>query len=487
MANVKKARKILLDQADHATPISKPETDKKREPRLALEYLLETKANVFITGPGGCGKSRLLTDFIGAATDRAVAVVAPTGTAAMNLKVKASTANSFFKMPTHDGLSFDDHTRMSPVEKSKFKALELLVIDEVSMLSADFVDAIDLKLRAARRIDKPFGGVQVFLFGDPFQLSPVPATDPLMKVKLRQKYPAGDWFFMAEAYEDGKFEVIELQVNHRVQDSDVQLIENLRSIREGKNLEKACAYFNERVGKKPKDSNYITLVAKHEVANPINSKEMDKLPGQTISFKGTFKLVAPGSKAVPKWEDVPIDELLELKVGAQVMFIKNDDQGGHLIGGKKVPRWANGHLGEISEIDEASGTVKVFHRETKSTYEVKTSNWDLVRHEPTRKILSHGAVKDALDPTVQASYIQFPLRLSWALTIHKSQGQTLSSMVFDPTGVFAAGQTYVALSRVESIEGLGLVSSIQPDSIIVDRQVVQFMRDCQPIHLLELA
>ena len=482
MANIKKARKLLLDQTEPEIPISKVETDKQREPRLALEYLLKTKSNVFVTGPGGCGKSRLLTDFIGAAKNRAVAVVAPTGTAAMNLKVKASTANSFFKMPTHDGLSFDDLTRMSPVEKSKFKALDLLVIDEVSMLSADFVDAIDLKLRAARRIDKPFGDVQVFLFGDPYQLSPVPATDPLMKVKLREKYPAGDWFFMAEAYEDGKFEVIELQVNHRVKDSDVQLIENLRSIREGKDLENACAYFNERVGKKPKESNYITLVAKHEVANPINSKEMDKLPGETISFKGTFKIVAPHSKAAPKWEDVPIDEYLELKVGAQVMFIKNDDQGGHIVDGKKIPRWANGHLGGVSEINTTSGIVKVFHATTKNTYEVSTSNWDLVRHEPTRKILSHGAVKDALDPTVQASYIQFPLRLSWALTIHKSQGQSLASMVFDPTGVFAAGQTYVALSRVESIEGLGLVSPIDPDSIIVDRQVVQFMRDSLKIH-----
>jgi energy-coupling factor transporter ATP-binding protein EcfA2 len=482
MAKISKARKLLLSGIPAESVIQKAETAREREPRLALEYLVKTKSNVFITGPGGCGKSHLLTSLIAAVKDRAVAVVAPTGTAAMNLRVKATTANSFFKMPTHDGLSFDDHTRMSPVEKSKFKALELLVIDEISMLSADFVDAIDAKLRAARRIDKPFGGVQVFMFGDPFQLSPVPATDPLMKVKLRKKYPAGDWFFMSEAFEDGKFEVIELRVNHRVKDEDAQLIENLRKIREGKDLEIACSYFNERVGKEPLDSSYITLVAKHDVADPINLKEMSKLPGDTISFEGTFKRSAPDSKATPKWEDVSIDKVLELKVGAQVMFIKNDDQGGHIVGGKKVPRWANGHLGEVKEINATSGIVKVFHIASGNIYEVKTSSWDLVRHEPTRKILDHGAIKDALDPTVQASYIQFPLRLSWALTIHKSQGQTLSSMVFDGKGVFAAGQTYVALSRVESIQGLGLISPINPASIIVDSQVVQFMRDCTPIH-----
>ena len=485
MANIGKARKLLLPLVIPEVPIGEDEPDSEREPRLALEYLVKTKSNVFVTGPGGCGKSKLLEVLIDALKDRAVAVVAPTGTAAMNLKVKASTANSFFKMPTHDGLSFDDHTRMSPVEKSKFKSLDLLVIDEISMLSADFVDAIDQKLRAARRVDKPFGGVQVFMFGDPYQLSPVPANDPLMKVKLRQKYPAGDWFFMSEAYEDGKFDVIELQVNHRVNNpkgEGAELIENLRKIRKGQDVESACAYFNERVGKKPKDLSYLTLVARHDVAEPINAKEMDKLAGESISFKGVFRKVAHDSKVSPKWEDVPVDETLNLKVGAQVMFIKNDDQGGHIVGGKKVPRWANGHLGEVREVNQAGGIVKVFHIASGNTYEVKTSNWDLVRHEPTKKILSHGAVKDALDPTVQASYIQFPLRLSWALTIHKSQGQTLSSMVFDPTGVFAAGQTYVALSRVESIEGLGLVSPIDPSLIMVDRQVVQFLRDCNPIH-----
>jgi len=482
IANVGKARKVLLSLAAPEVLVGEDEPASKREPRLALDYLVKTKSNVFVTGPGGCGKSHLLTSLIAAVQDRAVAVVAPTGTAAMNLKVKASTANSFFKMPTHDGLSFDDHTRMSPVEKSKFKALELLVIDEISMLSADFVDAIDLKLRAARRIDKPFGGVQVFMFGDPFQLSPVPASDPLMKVKLREKYPAGDWFFMSEAYEDAKFEVIELRVNHRVVNEDVVLIDNLRKVRLGQDLENACAYFNERVGQKPKDSSYLTLVARHDVAEPINSKEMRKLPGETVSFSGTFKHVAPDSKAAPKWEDVPIDQVLNLKVGAQVMFIKNDDQGGHIVEGKKVPRWANGHLGQVREINQNSGIVKVLHIASDKVYEVKTSHWDLVRHEPTRKILEYGAVKDALDPTVQASYIQFPLRLSWALTIHKSQGQTLGSMVFDPNGVFAPGQTYVALSRVESIQGLGLVSAISPASIIIDRQVVQFMRDCKPIH-----
>ena len=486
VSKLMKARKLLLQNAPSES--TSGEVDVFKEQKLALQFLTSTKSNIFITGPGGTGKSGLLKALVRTLTDRVLAVVAPTGTAAMNLspEVKASTTNSFFKMATHEGLSFDDHSKMTPVEKSKFQTLDLLIIDEVSMLSADFIDAISLKLQAARRSPRPFGGLQVFMFGDPFQLPPVPPRDPLMSKKLRDKYPGGDWFFFAEAYENSHFEVIELQTNLRVvaSDSSKEFIERLREVRLGEISPATLKYFNNRVGVKPNTETYFTLVARNKYADPINSAEMSKLPGEESMFEGKFERVDPKSELLPNWKDVPAEEVLTIKVGAQVMFIKNDDQGGHLVDGKKVPRWANGHMGRVRAIDPEAKTISVWHEPSGKVFEVRASAWDVVRHERTRKILAHGGMKDALEPKVQARYIQFPIRLAWAITIHKSQGQTYKGLVFDPTDAGQSGQTYVALSRASSIEGLALSKDLDASLVKVDPQVVLFLKHCNPMHVL---
>lgn len=486
VSKLMRARKILIQNPP--TESAPSDADIFKEQKLALQFLLSTKTNVFITGPGGTGKSGLLKALVHGLTDRVVTVVAPTGTAAMNLspEVKAATTNSFFKMATHEGLSFDDHSKMTPVEKSKFQTLDLLIIDEVSMLSADFIDAISLKLQAARRNPKSFGGLQIFMFGDPFQLPPVPPKDPLMSKKLRDKYPGGDWFFFAEAYENSKFDVLELQTNLRVKasDSSKEFIERLREIRVGDISAETLEYFNKRVGKTPNTKPYYTVVARNNYADPINASEMRKLPGKDFRFEGKFEKANPASEMTPNWKDVPAEEVLTIKVGAQVMFTKNDDQGGRLLDGKNTPRWANGHEGIVKEIDVEAKTISVWHKPSKKIFEVKTSAWEVVRHEATIKILAHGGMKDALEPKIQARYIQFPIRLAWALTIHKSQGQTYDGLIFDPTDASQSGQTYVALSRATSIEGLALSEKLSTDLVRVDPQVVLYMTHCNPIHVL---
>ena len=480
-----RARSIVRKAEGLAAPTAEPENI--REPRLALEYLRTTKRNVFITGPGGNGKSRLLETFYQAGSDKAMAVVTPTGTAAMNLKVPASTAHSFFKLGTHAGLSFLDHSKMNSVEKAKFKILELLIIDEISMVNSDFLDAINLKLQAARGNDKPFGGVQVFMFGDPYQLPPVPSSgDSLMEAKLAKKYPAGIWFFEAEVFDDAEVEVLELRVNHRIDKKSPNaglLTEMLRRIRLGKTDPETLAYFNARVGAQLSTSNYFTLVARNSDAEPINNLGLANLPGEEFVFQGVFERVNPKSTMTAGWEKVLPEEFFRVKVGAQVMFIKNDDQGGKLESGKRVPRWANGHLGKVESIDVNAKSIKVLHELSGESYEVRLSAWDVVQHIATTKKLSHGANVDALEPEIQARYIQFPLKLAWAQTIHKAQGQTLEHMALEPDGINNDGQLYVALSRVKSLEGLSLKSPITPELIKVSKEAKLFMENWTKIHL----
>lgn len=453
-------------------------TPKLTEGDLVVEHVLKSNANTFITGPGGTGKSTILKRIVEGMKNKAVAVVAFTGVAAMH--VQGETVNSFFGLPGHSGLSYLKWNNLPPRDKARFQALDVLIIDEVSMLSADHLDALNNKLQAARRSEAPFGGVRVLLFGDPYQLPPVKDNkDQLMHEKLSAKYPMGMWFFEAHVYEDANFEVIELKTNHRAKGAE--FIETLRLVRKGMASSDTIQYFNTRLGKEPPFETFTTIVSRNAEVDRINGEHLEAIDSPERVFEATVSWPNPNTRSGPiNWNKVTPEKELVLKVGAQVMFIKNDDQGGQLIDGERKLRWANGDQGTVQEMSEDGASLFIRVAEGQ-TFKVQRSTWDDVRHFAVKKILPNGAQRDDLDPQINFRITQFPIRLSWAITIHKSQGQTYSSMKFDPSGAFEVGQTYVALSRATGLEAIGLLTPLEQNHIKVSPVIAHFLSNSNPI------
>ena len=482
---LKKARRLLLGHAAEKREI--PDNPKFIEGKLVLRHLLAGNKNTLVTGAGGTGKSYILTEFAKSLGSKSVAVVSFTGIAAMN--VHGETVNSFFGFPAYSGLSFKDWSRMSPRARQKYQALDVLIVDEVSMLSADALDAIDNKLREAKRVDAPFGGVRVILFGDPYQLPPVVKnTDELMYKKILEKYPMGCWFFEAEVYEEADFEIIELTTNQRVDENNPDaglFIDALRKIRTGDVTDQVLALFNNRVGKEPAGSNYFTIVSTNSEVDRINKLNMDLLKTPLHTFECSARIFGSLASEEIDWSKVTPVKTLELRKGALVIFLKNDDQGSHVVDGESKPRWANGGQGVVEGFtDDGQGVlVKVQTTAGKTfVHTVYRSNWDEIEHTPVTRRLPSGAHKSDLEPKVVATYSQFPLKLAWALTVHKSQGQTYENMKFDPAGTFEAGQCYVALSRATSFAGIGLISPITKKQIKVNEAVQYFMANAKILH-----
>jgi len=490
VSELMQARKILLSQE----PInSLRKTEQASEGALVVKHILSSTRNTFITGPGGTGKSHILRNLQNMLKDKNIAVLAFTGIAAMN--VNGETIHKFFKFKPVSGLSCQNHSVISPREATKLKSLDLLVIDEVSMLSADMLDAIDQKLQAARRNDKPFGGVRVLFFGDPYQLPPVPnRKDVQMHKRLMDKYPLGNWFFEADCYSEANFETIGLKTNHRADDSDEsgrKFVEALRKVRTGETNQALVDYFNQRVNCEPQFPIFLVLVGSNEAVDRINNANLEKIKNELFAFSGQVRFVDRNSDSVEDWRTVPVEKNLELKVGAQVMFVKNDDQGGHMVSGAPEPRWVNGTQGVVERIDHKAESiwVKVIKINAKgdstNVFEVKKSTFDVIVHTDHKRVLRNGAQRVDLEPKVVMSYVQFPLRLAYALTIHKSQGQTYPSMKFDPKGTFEDGQLYVALSRATKLEAIGLINPLTLDQIKVNKHVVQFMKEANPLFFIE--
>lgn len=416
-----------------------------------LDLIESTRDHVFVTGRAGTGKSTLLESFI-ASTERAVVVCAPTGVAALN--VGGQTIHSLFRLPI--GLIADHDFDDPPALRRLLASIETVVIDEVSMVSADLMDAIDRRLRQARgRRDEAFGGVQVVLFGDPYQLAPVPGRDEGERAYYADHYRSM-WFFDARVWAEADLRIVELQMIHRQQDEVFRSM--LTAVRHGAVTAEIGRALNEAGARPAPDEGILTLATTNATVTRINVDALRRLPGTAKSAKAEV-LGEFGPKG-----GYPADEALDLKVGAQVMFLRND------TGGDGHPRWVNGTLGTVERIGRT-----VFVEVAGESHEVVPATWEKYRY-------TYVAATKKVSKDVVAEFTQFPLRLAWAVTIHKSQGSTYDQAVVDlGARAFAPGQTYVALSRLRSLAGLHLARPLRPSDIIVDENVRRFMADVAPI------
>jgi ATP-dependent DNA helicase PIF1 len=402
-----------------------------------------TREHIFVTGRAGTGKSTLL-NHISWNTSKQIVICAPTGVAALN--VGGQTIHSLFRLPI--GVIADHEIVQSRELIKLLNTIETLVIDEVSMVNADLLDAVDRSLRQARH--KPFesfGGVQIVLFGDPYQLAPVPG-DADERAYFADQYRSM-WFFDAKVWIDADLTIYELTTIHRQHEEEFKFM--LNAVRHGGVTAEIATRLNDTGARPAPTDGAITLATTNATVNRINATELARLPGRVLTAKaevtGEF-----GGRAYPA------DESLELKVGAQVMFLRNDTAAD---GGQ---RWVNGSVGTVTKIAST-----VFVELDGIEYEVEPVVWEKYKY-------SYSAVTRELKKDIVAEFTQFPLRLAWAVTIHKSQGKTYDRALVDlGQRSFAPGQTYVALSRISSLDGLFLSRPLRPSDIIVDENVQRFM------------
>lgn len=437
------------------------------EQQELFDLIESSSEHVFVTGRAGTGKSTLLRHLT-RYTTKSYAICAPTGVAALN--VGGQTIHSLFRLPV--GLIAQSELTQNEATRKILRALEMLVVDEISMVSADLLDGMDRALRQARgRRGEPFGGVQVVMFGDPYQLAPVPPRGD--EAKYIADHYRSFWFFDAHVWTgkpagDGLLDVgeqgaplhvRELREVHRQADSEFKSM--LNAVRYGRVTAEIAELLNKTGARTPPtatelDTPIITLATRNDIVTSINARHLAELSGKqqtaVAEINGDF-----GTGDV-----FPADKELKLKVGAQVMFLRNDT--GSFV---EPPRWVNGSIGTVTKI--SGGTVRVDL--DGEDVEVEPAVWERFRYayDPHSKQLSRDIV---------AEFTQFPLRLAWAVTIHKSQGQSYDRAVIDlGSGAFAPGQTYVALSRLTSLDGLYLSRPLRPRDIRVDEDVRRFMRD----------
>ena len=404
-----------------------------------VEQLENTKDHFYITGKAGSGKSTLLAYFR-SVTQKNTAVLAPTGVAA--IRVKGQTIHSFFGFPPKV-IQTRHIKKVRQIEL--LQNLETLIIDEISMVRADVFDAIDYSLRVHRKkLTQPFGGVQVIVFGDLFQLPPVVNMDE--SSLLERIYPNGQFFFHSNIFQDAQFKTLELQSIYR--QTDDHFIYLLNAVRDGSITNSQIDNLNDSlVDNFEMDEGKIILTTTNARASGINQNYLKQLSNEEFSYRAQ----ATGQSYK---ELFPTDEVLKLKKGAQVIMIKNDPE----------KRWVNGSIGTIHDIAEKKIKVKINHK----IYEVKKEKWDRIQY-------SYDDDQQEVLENVTGSFKQYPMRLAWAITIHKSQGQTFEKVIIDMSqGSFAPGQLYVALSRCISLEGIELLRPLKKSDVIVNKQLIGF-------------
>lgn len=417
--------------------------------KQALELINDSSRHIFITGKAGAGKSTLL-DYAFRNSSKNMVIVAPTGVAALN--VRGQTIHRFFAFPVNITPEKIANHEVTPRAKRIYKQLQTLIIDEVSMLRADIFDCIDTFLRLyGPDSEKAFGGVQLVLVGDLYQLPPVVAGHEASC--FAQRY-ASPYFFSSEACRGIALEVIELTKIYR--QKDASFIELLNRIRSNTAGPADLQLLNSRlITTEDPDNFYITLTTTNQMADRLNKEKLERLPGRSYLSQA----VIDGSFNA---EYFPTAETLELREGAQIMFLNNDLKG----------RWVNGSLGKIEAIRFNQDKVRYLSvrlHENAKLVEVFPYTWEIFKYTLAgHEIISAPA----------GSFTQFPLRLAWAVTIHKSQGQTFDDVCIDVgRGTFAPGQLYVALSRCTSLEGIRLRTPLQPRHIICDDRICRFMEN----------
>jgi hypothetical protein len=432
--------------------------------QLAHDFALFTNRSIFLTGKAGTGKTTFLHK-LKKETKKQIAVVAPTGVAAIN--AGGTTMHSFFQLPfnpffpTVEGRkNLIDKMKMQGNRRKVIQELELLVIDEISMVRADVLDAVDTILRHVRyRNNEPFGGVQLIFIGDMFQLSPVASDE---EWRMLSQYYSSPYFFHSHAIQQQQPVYIELDKIFR--QTNGEFIRVLNEVRNNCLSDSGLKLLQSRYNPlfvPPADDTYITLTTHNYKADQINAEELAKVKGKIYSFDAEIQGEYPE-------KSYPTEKTLELKIGAKVMFLKNDTE--------TPRRFFNGKIGVVKSVEEETITIKC--PDDYNTIELSKAVWENIRYStnPTTKQIEEEEL---------GKFIQFPLRLAWAITIHKSQGLTFDKAVIDAGAAFAPGQVYVALSRCRSLEGMVLLSKINPATIQNDRQIVEHERGKLPIEALE--
>lgn len=424
--------------------------DRSKDFDRALALMEGEAPFVFVTGRAGTGKSTLLRHFR-TNTKKRCAYLAPTGVAALN--VEGETIHSFFRFPP--GITVREAKQKGEVAEARmYKSLDSIIIDEVSMVRADVLDCIDAFLRAVLKDIRPFGGKRVIVIGDLYQLPPVVTS---YEVEAFSKMYPTPYFFSSDVVdqllEDRLVALVELEKVYRQRDQ--KFVALLNGVRNRSVTREQLEHINARVRPNAHEaaSGTIRLTTTNAAAESVNATHLARLEAKAACYEGTVRGNFPA-------KDLPTEEKLTVKLGARVMCVANDSQG----------RYVNGTLGTVTKLGKELITVAI---DGGKDVEVAMHTWNLFRTQYNKR-------EQSLDQEKLGSFTQFPLRLAWAVTIHKSQGKTFEKVIIDlGRGAFAAGQVYVALSRCRTLDGIRLVTPVTTGQLLLDPRVGNFMATLQ--------